>query len=101
MMRNVLTFFSMLAFGVMTAAAILAIMPWLSGRLPADTLAGKSGMQLESLMLGVVLGLFLGTLGRYHWADIPRRVVTWCLIRERQFFYYALIGGCIAILLFY
>ncbi len=101
MMRTLLTFFSVLAFGVMTAAAIVAIIPWLSGRLPSGTAFGGTRLQFDSLLLGMVLGLFLGTLGRYHWADIPRRLVTWFLIRERQFFYYVLIGGCITVLLFY
>jgi hypothetical protein len=40
-------------------------------------------------------------MGRYNWGDIPRRAITWVLIRERQFFYYALIGGCVGVLLFY
>ena len=100
-MRNILTFFSMLAFGVLTAAAIVAIMPWLSGRMPAGTVIAGTRLQFDSLLLGMVLGLILGTLGRYHWADIPRRVVTWFLVRERQFFYYTLIAGCIGVLLFY
>ena len=101
MMRNFLTFFSMLAFGVLTAAAIVAILPWLSGRTPTGTVIGGTRLQFDSLLLGMVLGLILGTLGRYNWADIPRRMVTWLLIRERQFFYYLLIGGCIGVLVFY
>jgi hypothetical protein len=50
------------------------------------------------------LGFEIGStnaVARSEWSDIPRRIVTWFLIRERQFFYYALIGGCIAVLLFY
>lgn len=100
-MRGMLTFFSTLAFAVMTAAAIVAILPWLSGRPSAMANGAESGLHFESLLLGVVLGLFIGSLARFEWADVPRRVVTWVLIRERQFFYYALIGGCIAVLLFY
>lgn len=101
MMRSALTFFSILAFGVIAAASIMAITPWLSGRVSGSTLSGSGGLQFESLVLGLVLGLGLGSLARYHWADIPRHIVTWFLIRERQFFYYALIGGCIGVLLFY
>jgi hypothetical protein len=100
MMRTMLTFFSTLAFAVLTAAAIVAIMPWLSGRTSAAVL-GTTGLHFESLVFGVVIGLFIGSLARYNWGDIPRRIVTWILIRERQFFYYALIGGCIGVLLFY
>ncbi len=102
MVRSLLSFFSMLALGVMAAAMIVAVMPWLSGKVAGDTItAGPAALHFESLLFGVVLGLCLGTLGRLNWGDIPRRMVTWVLIRERQFFYYALIGGCIAVLLFY
>jgi H+/Cl- antiporter ClcA len=103
MMRTALTFFSSLAFAVMTAAAIVAIGPWLSGHPSQSAFNGQSsnGVHFESLILGVVIGLFVGTMGRYNWGDVPRRAVTWVLVRERQFFYYALIGGCVAVLLFY
>lgn len=101
MLRSVLTFFSTLAIAVMSAAAIVAILPWLSGRTSGVTLGAESGLHFESLVLGVLLGLVIGAIGRYEWGDIPRRIVTWALIRERQFFYYALIGGCLAVLLFY
>ena len=100
-MRSVLSFFSVLAFGTMTAAVIVALLPWFSGNAPAGLQAAVSGLQLESLLLGLALGLSLGTLGRYNWSDIPRRVVTWFLVRERQFFYYTLIGICAVILLYY
>lgn len=101
MMRTMLTFFSTLAFAVMTAAAIVAVMPWLSGRTSATVLGGDGGLQFESLVFGIVIGLIINSVARYEWGDIPRRIVTWILIRERQFFYYALIGGCLAVLLFY
>jgi hypothetical protein len=49
----------------------------------------------------LVLGLTLGALGRCNWTDIPRRVVTWFLVREREFFYYTLIALCAGVLLYY
>ena len=101
MLRAVLTFFSTLAFAILSAAALVAILPWLSGRTSGAMLGAESGLHFESLVLGVVLGIFLGMISRYEWGDIPRRMITWVLIRERQFFYYALIGGCVAVLLFY
>lgn len=101
MFRSMLTFFSTLAFAVMTAAAIVTIAPWLSGRTGQTLLGGESGLHFESLMLGAVLGLGVGSLARFDWAEVPRRIVTWVLVRERQFFYYALVGGCIGVLLFY
>lgn len=101
MLRAVLTFFSTLAIAVMSAAAIVAILPWLTGRTAGATLGAESGLHFESLILGVLLGISVGALARFEWGDIPRRMITWVLIRERQFFYYALIGGCLAVLLFY
>jgi hypothetical protein len=101
MMRSVLGFFSMLAVGVMTLAVIIALLPWFSARMADAGLAPPGALQFESALAGLSLGLLLGVLARYHWSDIPRRLVTWFLVRERQFFYYALIAGCIGVLIFY
>jgi hypothetical protein len=101
MMRAVLSFFSVLAFGAMSAAAFIAVLPWLSGRAPAGLKAMTDGLQFNSVMFGIVFGLMLGSLGRYNWTDVPRRIVTWFLVRERQFFYYTLIAICAGVLLYY
>jgi hypothetical protein len=66
MLRSVLTFFSTLAIAVMTAVALAAIMPWLSGRTSATMLTGEGRLHLESLILGVVLGLIVGSVARYE-----------------------------------
>ncbi|HVJ77114.1 MAG TPA: hypothetical protein VM620_04725, partial [Hyphomicrobium sp.] len=79
----------------------IAVLPWLSGRAPAGLKAMTDGLQFNSVMLGIVFGLMLGSLGRYNWTDVPRRVVTWFLVRERQFFYYTLIAICAGVLLYY
>jgi len=100
-MRSILSFCSVLAFGAMTAAAIVALLPWFSGHAPEGLQSAVDGLQFNSLLLGLVLGLSLGSLGRFNWADIPSRAVTWFLVRERQFFYYALIALCALVLLFY
>lgn len=103
-MRSVMTFFSTLALAVMTAAVVVTLGPWLSGRSGEallQTAQAGGGLQFESLLLGVVLGLAVGGLSRFEWAEIPRRAITWVLVRERQFFYYALIGGCLGVLVFY
>ncbi|MGL4395714.1 MAG: hypothetical protein ACRCS9_04160 [Hyphomicrobium sp.] len=102
MKRSVFAFFSMLAFGVLATALLIATMPWLTSRSPgvAAALAGR-GLHFESVLAGLAIGLLIGNMARFHWADVPRRVITWFLIRERQFFSYVLIFGCIAILMFY
>jgi hypothetical protein len=99
MLRATLSFFSILAFGVVSAAALVAMVPWIAGQNAEG--AAASGLHFESLLLGLLLGLLLATVARYHWSDIPRRIVTWFLVRERQFFYYGLIGVCTAVLIFY
>ncbi|MEZ5899745.1 MAG: hypothetical protein AB7S74_06775 [Hyphomicrobium sp.] len=101
MMRSVFQFCSILALGVMTLSVVALMLPWLESHGIRSGLAPGTGLQMESAVFGLAVGLLLGVLARYHWADIPRRVVTWFLVRERQFFYYALIGGCLGVLLFY
>lgn len=100
-MRSVFQFFSMLAFGVLSLGLIATVLPWLAqrGLLAAGNPA--PALQFESALAGLAVGLLIGVLARYHWADIPRKAVTWVLVRERQFFYYALIAGCIGVLFFY
>lgn len=100
MMRTVLTYVSMLAIGAMTLAAFAVLLPWMQGRAGA-AISGTEQFHLESGIVGLAVGLLLGILSRYNWGDIPRRIVNWVLIRERQFFYYVLIAGCIGVLLFY
>lgn len=101
MMRTVLTLCSLLALGVMTAALALTLLPWMSGRAGEAPVLRENGLHLESLLLGLVVGFMLAAMSQYNWTDIPRRIVMWFLVRERQFFYYTLIGGCMAVLLFY
>jgi len=99
--RSVLSFFSVLAFGAMTVAAFFALTPWFSSHVPASVKSLTDGLEFNSLMTGLVLGLTLGAIGRYNWADIPRRIVTWFLVREQMFFYYAVIAVCAGVLFFY
>jgi hypothetical protein len=101
MMRAILSFFSVLAFGALTAAVLIALLPWVSGHAPDSVKALTQDLQFNSVMIGLVFGLTLGSLGRYNWSDVPRRAVTWFLIRERQFFYYTLIALCAGVLLYY
>jgi hypothetical protein len=99
--RSVLSFFSVLALGIMASAAFFAVTPWLSGHLPQSARALAEGLQFESMAVGLVLGLTLGAIGRCNWADIPRGIVTWFLVREQRFFYYSLIAVCAGVLVFY
>ncbi|MBS0234485.1 MAG: hypothetical protein JSR99_13480 [Proteobacteria bacterium] len=101
LVRSVLSFFSVLAVGVMTAAAVFVAMPLLSAHVPDSVRSLTEGLQFESLAIGLALGLILGAIVRWDWADIPRRVITWFLVREQKFFYYLLIAVCAGVLIFY
>lgn len=85
----------------MTAALLIALLPWVSGHVPDNLKALTDDLRFNSVMLGLVFGLMLGSLGRYNWSDVPRRVVTWFLVRERLFFYYILIVICAGVLFYY
>lgn len=100
-LRSVLSFFSVLAFGILASAAVFAAMPWLSDEVPENIRALTQNLQFGSLAIGLALGLTLGAIGRMDWADLPRRVVTWFLVREQKFFYYVLIAICAGVLVFY
>lgn len=101
MMRSMFQFVSMFAAGVLTLGLIAVSLPWLQGHAVPTGAVPLPSMHFESAVLGLSLGLMYGILARYHWADIPRRMVSWVLVRERQFFYYTLIAGCLAVLVFY
>lgn len=101
MMRSAFQFVSMFAAGVLTLGFITVLMPWVQGHAMPTGMHPAPVLHFESAIVGLVLGLSFGVLARYHWADIPRRLVTWFLVRERQFFYYALIAACFGVLIFY
>jgi hypothetical protein len=92
----------MLAFALISAAMLIAISPWLTGQARGEHLnLGPLTIHLESVILGVTFGLLLGLLGRLHWSEIPRTIVTWLLVRERQLFYWLILAVCVGVILFY
>jgi uncharacterized membrane protein YidH (DUF202 family) len=99
--RSVLSFFSVLAFGVMASAAVFAVMPWVSGHVPESARSITDKVQFESLALGIVMGVMLSAVARCNWADVPRQMITWFLVREQKFFYYVLIAICGAVIILY
>jgi hypothetical protein len=103
MLRSTFSFLSLLAAGIFAAAIIVMLPPAL---LPFATVGegGKAAigdLQFASVVVGVALGLALGTMSRYPWADVPRRLVSWVLIRERQLFWAALLVAGLVILFLY
>lgn len=92
----------MLAFALISAALLIAIAPWLTGQARGEHLTvGPLAIHLESVILGTTFGLLLGLLARFNWSEVPRRIVTWVLVRERQLFYWVILAVCVGVLLFY
>lgn len=101
MFRSVFSFLSMLSFGILGAAAIVALVPWLSGQSPEGVRAVAGSLHFESVLLGVVIGLGTAALARFNWADMPRRLINWVLIRERQIYGAIALAAGLAILFLY
>ena len=51
---------------------------------PRSARSLTEGLEFNSLIIGLVLGVTLGAVGRCNWSDIPRRIVTWFLVREQE-----------------
>lgn len=102
--RSLLT---LTAVGVLSAALLVAISPSLpiesltQSEALADPTAQTPGFDFASVVAGVMLGLLIGTIARFEWSDIPRRVINWVLVRERQFYYGALLSAGLAIIILY
>jgi hypothetical protein len=101
-MRSVVSFISMLAFGVLAAGALMI---GGSGTMPSKAAALPAGdaitLDPASLLIGIMVGVVLGALGRFSWAELPRRVVTWLVANERNFYRFAWASILLAILIFY
>jgi hypothetical protein len=102
-MRSAIGFLSLLAFGFLAAGVLVVI-----GSAPVpdfsfDSLftGDHSGVQLGSLLLGLVLGFVLSSLARVSWSELPRRFVGWLMQNERSFYRLALASIFIGVLLFY
>ena len=86
----------------------LVVEPYLGTVVIGGGFLTKSGHPRAAELIGRIIAgeatfafAYAEPQSRYNWADIPRRVVTWFLVRERQFFYYALIAICAGVLLYY
>jgi hypothetical protein len=100
-MRSAIGFFSLLACGFL-AAGVLTVVGSGSGGALTDALGREgSGIHLESLLLGLMLGCVLSALARVSWTQIPRRFANWLLYNERNFYRIAWAGLFIGILVFY
>jgi hypothetical protein len=103
-MRSAISFLSLVAFGFLAAGVLTVVGSGPDAGLPFASLslgADHGGVQLGSLLLGLVLGIVLSALARVSWAELPRRFVVWLLQYERSFYRLALAGVLIGVLVFY
>jgi Na+-driven multidrug efflux pump len=99
-MRAVLSFFSMLALGLMIAAIVVigatggASGP---GRLPI------SGPYLDyvSVVIGLGVGLVIAVLGQISWSELPHRAAQWVLAHGRRLRLLAWGALFVAVLLYF
>lgn len=99
-MKSMLSFISLIAVGLMAASAVAIIgfgfMPNGGGLRPSTPV-----LDYRSLSIGLVIGLSLSWFARVHWAELPRRVLTWLWTNERNFYRGALALLLLGIVIFY
>jgi hypothetical protein len=95
-MRAVLGFFSMLALGVIIAAALVV----------APTGFGNEGTRAEpldymSVIIGLSIGVVIALLATVSWSEVARQVGAWLLSQTRRLFLVALAAMFVAILFYF
>ncbi len=82
-MRAVLSFFSMLALGLMITAIVII---GATGGANGPTRLPMSGPYLDyvSVVIGLGVGLVIAVLGQISWSELPHRAVQWVLAHGRR-----------------
>ncbi len=82
-MRAVLSFFSMLALGLMIVAVVIFTA---TGGINGPGRLDSAGPYLDytSVVAGLGVGLVIAVLGQISWAELPHRVVQWVLAHARR-----------------
>jgi hypothetical protein len=100
-MRSVLSFFSMLALGLMIAAVIM-VAPSGNG---ATSIAGfeLSGPTLDyrSVVAGLGIGLVIALISQISWREIGRRLGGWLAGQAQRLLLIAWAGLFIAVLFYF
>jgi hypothetical protein len=102
-MRPALSFFSVLAAGLLIAAVMAVIGSGPASQYPNVAFHEGRGLSIDypSLIIGLVLGVALTFAGRLTWADLPRRFVHWLINNERNFYRAGMAAVLLVILVFY
>lgn len=82
-MRAVLSFFSMLALGLMIAAIVMVGVTGGTGTSSQPSLAGPY-LDYMSVVIGLGVGLVIAVLSQINWSALPHRTVQWLLVHARR-----------------
>jgi hypothetical protein len=99
-MRSILGFFSMLALGLMIAAALVASP---SGMIGHGASAGGAGVSFDyvSVIAGLGIGLLIAVLGQIAWGEALRRLFGWLAGQARRIALLACAAGLVAVLIYF
>ena len=101
-MRRIFGFFSLVALAVLAAGALgVAGLGPLSGDLSTKASAQNFAFEYRSFLLGTVFGVVLASIGRWPWAEMPRRAITWVVQNERRIIRCGYAAMFVAVLLYY
>ena len=99
-MRSVLSFFSMLALGLMIAA-ILVVSP--SGVVSNPSRFGGNGATFDymSVVIGLGIGLAIAVLGQIPWAQAVRGIAVWVMGQARRIWLIGWAAAFVAVLIYF
>jgi hypothetical protein len=75
-MRSVLSFFSMLALGLMIAAVFMVAPTGMGGSIGGFEVGGPT-LDYRSVIAGLGIGLLIAVIGQIQWAHVARRSGVW------------------------
>src|SRR5688572_10149200 len=102
-MRSVLSFFSMLALGLMIAAVFM-VAP--SGTGPGTSIGGfeiggNPELDYRSVVAGLGIGLFIAVLGTISWREAARRSGGWLASQARRLWLVGWAAVFVAVLFYF
>jgi hypothetical protein len=102
-MRSVLSFFSMLALGLMIAAVFM-VAP--SGTGPVTSIGGfeiggNPELDYRSVVAGLGIGLFIAVLGTISWREAARRSGGWLASQARRLWLVSWAAVFVAVLYYF
>src|SRR5262245_12388112 len=99
-MRAVLSFFSMMALGLMIAA-IVVISATGNGNLATRFNVSSPYLDYMSVVIGLGVGLLIAVLAQIPWSEIPQRTLQFVLVNARRLRLFILAALFVAVLVYF